>query len=54
MTLDLMSYYESFLKFEGQYPHSQMWKQEGLQGSSDLMDNVTWIPSPKGPEYTPG
>lgn len=29
-----------------------MWRQEGPQGSSDPMDDVTWVPSPKGPEYT--
>lgn len=53
MALDLMCCYESVLKFESQYANSQMWKPEGLQRISDLIVNVTWIPSPKGPHYTP-
>lgn len=52
MALDLMCHPESFLKFGGQYLNRQLWRQEGPQGSSDLMDNLMWILSPKGPKYT--
>lgn len=52
MALCLKCYPESFLKFGHQQKNRHMWRQEGPQGSSDHMDDVVWVLTPRGSEYT--